>query len=393
MQANVLTVTMLNEYVRRFLAQDPMLKGVRIAGEISNFKQHVSGHWYFTLKDEQARIACVMFRQHAMAVPFVPLDGMRVVLTGSVGLYTQSGSYQFYAEGMTKDGVGVLYEQYMKLKEKLTQEGLFDAALKRPLPLLPRGIGVVTAKTGAVIHDIVKVVHQRCPGVPIILRPALVQGDGAADDLAAGLEALAQDERVDVVIIGRGGGSMEDLWAFNEEKVVRAIRACPLPVITAIGHEVDVTLADFAGDVRAATPSQAAELAVPNRVDMLSHLRSFEQALKLRVKQGLAEKKKQVMAYQIQMQAMHPNRLIERHLHRLLEKKQRLQSRCEQVLVNKQRQLLDLRAVLMQLGPKEALSKGFALAVHAGKLIKRKHDAPERFVVRFVDGDVPVRKE
>ena len=279
MQQTALTVSDLNEYVRRSLAGDPMLHGIALRGELSNFKPYASGHWYFSLKDENSRIQCVMFRQYNMALRLRPQDGMRVVLRGSVGLYVSSGSYQFYAEHMQEDGVGELFLRFNALKEKLLKEGLFDPMRKRPLPLLPRAVGIVTSASGAVLHDIKTVSGRRFPGLPLILRPAQVQGEGAAEDLARGLQEIAALPQVDVVIIGRGGGSMEDLWAFNEEILVRAVAACGKPVISAVGHETDTTLCDFAADMRAPTPSAAAELAVPDRAELLSRLVSLQGAM------------------------------------------------------------------------------------------------------------------
>ena len=256
MQGVTLTVSQLNDYVRRSLASDPILQRINLRGEISNFKVYSSGHWYFTLKDEQSRIDCALFRQYAYGVRFRPQDGMKVLVSGTAGLYVQGGKYQFYADGMEQDGMGELYQRYLQLKEKLTAEGLFDASRKRPLPLLPRKVGIVTSSSGAVLHDIRTVAGRRFPGIPLVLRPAQVQGEGAAQDIAAGLAQIARVPGVDVVIVGRGGGSMEDLWAFNEEIVVRAVAACPVPVISAVGHETDTTLCDFAADMRAPTPSE-----------------------------------------------------------------------------------------------------------------------------------------
>ena len=263
MKGLTLSVSQLNDYVRRSLASDPLLRGLCVTGEISNLKRHVSGHWYFTLKDEEAAINCAMFRQSAMSLRFRPENGQRVRAFGSVSLYVKTGSYQLYVDAMEPDGVGDLYMRFEALKRKLSEEGLFDAQLKKQLPFLPKGVGIVTSKTGAVVHDIAQVTWRRFPGMPLVLCPVKVQGEGAAAEIAEGLRTLDKRTDIDVIIVGRGGGSMEDLWAFNEEKVARAIAACKKPVISAVGHETDVTIADFTADVRAATPSVAAELADP----------------------------------------------------------------------------------------------------------------------------------
>ena len=259
-----LSVSQLNEYVRKSLAGDPMLQGIRVSGELSGVKRHFSGHIYFTLKDESARVQCVMFRSAAMGLTFLPEDGMRVVVRGSASLYTASGSFQIYADAIERQGVGELYLRFEALKRRLSEEGLFDPSLKRELPALPRTIGVVTSRTGAVLRDIVRVARRRDPNVRILLAPASVQGAGAAEEIARAIALLNRQGEADVILCGRGGGSLEDLWPFNEEIVARAIRASRIPVVSCVGHETDFTIADFAADLRAPTPSAAAELAVPD---------------------------------------------------------------------------------------------------------------------------------
>ena len=259
-----LSVSQLNEYVRKSLAGDPMLQGIRVSGELSGVKRHFSGHIYFTLKDESARVSCVMFRSAAMGLSFRPEDGMRVVVRGSASLYAATGAFQIYADAIERQGVGELYLRFEALKRRLSEEGLFDPALKRELPLLPRTIGVVTSRTGAVLRDIVRVARRRDPNVRILLAPASVQGAGAAEEIARAIQLLNRQGEADVILCGRGGGSLEDLWPFNEEIVARAIRASRIPVVSCVGHETDFTIADFAADLRAPTPSAAAELAVPD---------------------------------------------------------------------------------------------------------------------------------
>ncbi len=259
-----LSVSQLNEYVRKSLAGDPMLQGIRVSGELSGVKRHFSGHIYFTLKDESARVQCVMFRSAAMGLSFQPEDGMRVVVRGSASLYAATGSFQIYADAIERQGVGELYLRFEALKRRLSEEGLFDPSLKRELPTLPRTIGVVTSRTGAVLRDIVRVARRRDPNVRILLAPASVQGAGAAEEIARAIALLNRQGEADVILCGRGGGSLEDLWPFNEEIVARAIRASRIPVVSCVGHETDFTIADFAADLRAPTPSAAAELAVPD---------------------------------------------------------------------------------------------------------------------------------
>ena len=300
----VLEVSEVNEYVRQLLQNEPALRKVRLRGEISNFKRHSSGHWYFTLKDERCRIAAVMFRQNAMRMSIRPMDGMSVIVSGQVGLYSEGGSYQITCDSMRPDGIGTLYQQFEALKNRLAAEGLFDEEHKRRLPYRPKKIAVVTSETGAVLHDICMVSRARDPGVPLVLVPVQVQGAGAAESIAQGIRRAAKIPEVEVVIVGRGGGSMEDLWAFNDERVARAIYNSEIPVISAVGHEPDVTIADYVADLRAATPSNAAELAVPDRQELQKKLQmmqaSMQQSVQKSVKLGrqrlsaLAEKPAQL---------------------------------------------------------------------------------------------------
>lgn len=268
----VLSVSQLNDYVRLKLSGDPMLRAVRVQGEISGLKRAVSGHTYFTLKDEGARVQCVLFRQQALNSSLRLSDGMSVVVTATASLYVASGSYQLYVERIEAQGLGDLYQRFEKLKQKLAAEGLFDPSIKRPLPMTPVTVGVVTSRTGAVLRDIVRVARRRNPRVNILLAPASVQGAGAAAEIVSALERLNRSGACDVILCGRGGGSIEELWPFNEEIVARAIRRSKIPVVSCVGHETDFTIADFAADLRAPTPSAAAELAVPEIAGLMGEL-------------------------------------------------------------------------------------------------------------------------
>lgn len=393
MQGTQLTVSGLNEYVRRSLAGDPMLHHVYLRGEISNFKQHVSGHWYFSLKDESARIACVLFRQHNLSVKFVPRDGMQVVLFGSVGLYTASGSYQFYGEGMRKDGVGELYERYLQLKENLTKEGLFDPARKRVLPLLPRTIGIVTSQTGAVLHDIKTVVQRRNQSIPLLLRPAQVQGEGAAQDLANALSELAKVPQVDVIIIGRGGGSMEDLWAFNEEVLVRAVAACPVPVISAVGHETDVTLCDFAADVRAATPSAAAELAAPDARQLQEQVSRMGYMLAVAANNRVQTLLNSLNNYSARLKRNDPQLKVEGMLHEVKHLKLQLRVSAFQRMDEWVKKLETSAIRLQNASPIATLRRGYALVMDGQRVVKSSQNAPETMRLVFHDGQITVQKQ
>lgn len=258
-----ITVSALNRYIKNLIDNNEILNMVYIRGEISNFKNHYTGHMYFTLKDEASLIKCVMFKTYTSNLNFIPKDGMSVVILGSVSVYERDGIYQIYVKGMEIDGVGALYAEYEKLKEKLAAEGLFDDKYKKKIPMLPRSIGVVTSKTGAVIRDIINVTTRRYPTVNIKLYPAAVQGKGAAETIVKAIKYFNEVKNVDVIIVARGGGSLEDLWPFNEEITARAIFESEIPIISAVGHETDFTIADFVADLRAPTPSAAGELAVP----------------------------------------------------------------------------------------------------------------------------------
>ena len=275
MNEKYLTVSAITRYLKAKLDVDENLQTVFLKGEISNFKAHTSGHFYFSLKDEGSKINAIMFRSNASKVLFKPLDGMKVLVSGRISIYEAMGSYQIYVDEMLEDGVGNLYIAFEQLKKKLQAEGLFEASHKRKIPSVPKRVGIVTASTGAAIRDIMTTLKRRFPICETILFPTLVQGENAKDDIVRNIER-AQDYDLDVLIVGRGGGSIEDLWPFNEEVVARAIYNSKVPVISAVGHEVDFTIADFVADLRAPTPTAAAELAVPNMADLQKHIAQFK---------------------------------------------------------------------------------------------------------------------
>ncbi len=405
-----LTVSQLNEYVRRSLAADPMLRGVSLTGEISNFKRHVSGHWYFTLKDEEAAINCAMFRQSAASVRFRPENGQRVKLTGTVGLYSKTGSYQFYADSMEQAGVGDLYLQFEALKRKLSNEGLFDASLKKPVPFLPRGVGVVTSKTGAVVHDIARVSWRRFPGMTLYLCPVKVQGEGAAREIANGLLLLDSMPEVDVIIVGRGGGSMEDLWAFNEERVARAIALCQTPVISAVGHETDFTIADFVADLRAATPSAAAELAVPERESLEAGIQLMMDKLHSHLQRRIDSKRLCLTEVQKRLTATSPaerrermasslaaaqlrvqaamRQAFDKRLGRLEQALSRMHPAMDNALLRKRHRLENAALHMRTASPVETMKRGYAVVTRDGSLVRSAQTLHpgDRLTVRFAEG-------
>ena len=365
----VLSVSQINEYVRKSLSTDPMLRGVQLRGEISNFKPHSSGHLYFSLKDEASRIACVMFRSAAAGLAMSPREGVRVVATGGVSLYTATGQYQFYVDAMRDDGVGSHYVAFEKLKAKLLQEGLFDPSLKKPLPLLPRGVGIVTSATGAVVHDIQRVAARRHPGIGLYLAPAAVQGENAPEELIRGLRALEKCEDVDVMIIGRGGGSLEELSAFNDEGVARAIFMCKKPIISAVGHETDFTICDFVADVRAATPSNAAELAVPELASLLSSLQSRANRLHAAQRVRLSLLTERLEQAHLRLQSQKPSSKLRAARQQADSLIALATARYASALMKKRLALKAQKNKLEALSPARVLDRGYALVTKAGRLV------------------------
>ncbi len=285
MNDKYLTVTAITRYLKAKFDLDENLRNVLLKGEISNFKAHTSGHLYFSIKDENSKINAIMFSRNAAKLDFKPVDGTKVLISGNIRIYEQAGNYQIYVEQMMEDGVGNLYVAFEKLKKKLEIEGLFDKAHKKPIPKVPKRVGIITASTGAAVRDIITTIKRRYPICEIILFPTLVQGENAKDDIVRNIKR-AENYGLDVLIIGRGGGSIEDLWAFNEEVVARAIYECKIPTISAVGHEIDFTISDFVADLRAPTPTAAAELAVPNLVDLQNHIHQ----LNIRLKESILKK-------------------------------------------------------------------------------------------------------
>ena len=356
-----LMVEELNEYVRKSLAGDPMLRNISLRGELSNFKRHVSGHLYFTLKDEKSAIQCAMFRTSAMGLTFRPADGMKVILRGSVGLYVKTGAYQFYAEGMEEEGLGEIHLRMEALKKKLQAEGLFDASLKKPLPLLPKGIGIATSKTGAVIHDITRVGWRRHPGIPFYLYPVKVQGEGAAQEIARAVETLDKLDAVDVIIVARGGGSLEDLWPFNEEVVARAIFHCGKPVVSAVGHETDFSISDFAADLRAPTPSAAAELAVPQREQLALTVDKLQTRIRRACEMTLTEYAAALSELSARVARQTPEKQLGVIAERVDGLRQRIILLYKQELQAKARTLSELTLRLTAASPRATLARGYAI--------------------------------
>lgn len=354
----VYSVGQINTYIRNMFTQDFVLNRVSVRGEISNLKYHTSGHIYFTLKDASAAIACVMFAGARGGLAFRMSNGQQVIVDGAVNVYERDGKYQLYATKIRQDGAGELYEKFLELKEELEEMGMFAPEYKQPIPKFVRRLGVVTAPTGAAIRDIINIATRRNPGIRIILYPAKVQGDGAAESVAAGLAAL-DALGVDVIIVGRGGGSIEDLWAFNEETVARAIFSCHTPVISAVGHETDTTIADFVADLRAPTPSAAAELAV---ADVTAWLQALdEDALQLQriMQRMMKDARSRLRECELRMRYAKPQQRLMQQKQRLDEYEERLRRVMQSLLEQTRHQLALIEERLRRLSPYEKLESGY----------------------------------
>ena len=389
MAANLeLTVSQLNEYVRRMFQMDPMLRAIELKGEISNLKFHQSGALFFTMKDENASISCVMYSGDVDGLQAMPFEGMRAVASGSVALYVRGGQCQFVVKRMRAQGVGVLYERLQMLKEKLGREGLFEPERKRALPPYPDTIGVVSSPTGAVIHDIMNVSLRRNPDAHILLCPVRVQGIGADEEVVEAIHLLERLEHVSVIIVARGGGSMEDLWTFNEERVVRAVAMCKKPIVSAVGHETDVTLGDLAADLRTPTPSAAAECVVPVRDEMLNKIEIMRRQMQESARNAVAERQNALKLAQIKLSANHPSFTIRRQEERLAQRMDALLRAAERQIQNRQTRLETQTAALELLSPYAALKRGYAIVQNAGRAISKAGGlcVGDEVTVRFADG-------
>lgn len=320
--SGIFTVSRLNQTVRLLLEQE--MGQVWISGEISNFTQPASGHWYFTLKDDSAQVRCAMFRNSNRRVTFRPQHGQQVLVRANITLYEPRGDYQIIVESMQPAGEGLLQQRYEQLKQRLAAEGLFDQSLKKPLPSPARQVGVITSKTGAALHDVLHVLQRRDPSLPVVIYPTAVQGEDAPGQIVRAIELANRRDECDVLIVGRGGGSLEDLWSFNDERVARAIFASRIPVVSAVGHETDVTIADFVADLRAPTPSAAAEIVSRNQLELLRHLQSQQQRLEMAMDYFLASNNQRFTRLHHRLQQQHPQLRLARQQTELVRLKQRL---------------------------------------------------------------------
>lgn len=392
---NVYSVKQVNAYIKNMFTQDFMLNRIYIKGEVSNCKYHTSGHIYFSLKDETGSIACIMFAGQRGGLAFRMQDGQQVIVLGNVTTYERDGKYQLYAKEILLDGAGLLHEKFEALKKELEEMGMFSQEYKQPIPRFAKRIGIVTASTGAAIRDIMNVSARRNPYVQLILYPALVQGEGAADSIVKGIEMLDTKD-VDVIIVGRGGGSIEDLWAFNEEKVARAIFHCKTPIISAVGHETDTTIADYVADMRAPTPSAAAELAVFEYQAFENFLEEKRMKLKQLLYQKVRIVRMKAESYQLRFTYLHPRNKLREKQQRAVEIEQRLRTIMEKRLVAGKQQLALYIERMRGLSPLTKLNQGFSYVTgETGKVVKSISlvKPEDRLSIYMTDGIVNVKVE
>ena len=389
MKYNAVTVTQLNKYIKNRFDEDENLNAILVKGEISNFKNHYTGHLYFTLKDENSLIKCIMFKSYAERLAFKPKDGMKVMVFGAVSVFERDGVYQIYAKSILEDGMGDLHERFEQLKAKLEKEGLFDETHKKPIPLYPNVIGVLTSQTGAVIRDIINVSTRRNPNVHIRLLPVPVQGPGAAEQIAEKIKTMNEQKLADVLIVGRGGGSLEDLWPFNEEIVARAIYESELPIISAVGHETDFTIADFVADLRAPTPSAAAELAVPDVYELKQKINNYQNRCRMSLK-------KQIQLMRLRYEKCMKSRVFTDPMRKIRDMSvaldlyvQRLENRIKNIQKDSKTKYVKLVTKLDALSPLKTLTRGYTLTEKDNKIIKSASELSQgdEIKIKFYDGE------
>ena len=401
--SSVYSVGQVNTYIKQMFQQDFMLNRMFVRGEVSNCKYHTSGHIYFSLKDEMGTIACVMFAGNRRGLAFRMKDGDKVVVGGSVNVYERDGRYQLYAKDIKLEGAGILYERFLALKAELEEMGMFASEYKQQIPSYVRRLGVVTAPTGAAIQDIRTISYRRNPYIQIVLYPALVQGEGAKESIAAGIEALDQ-MNLDLIIVGRGGGSIEDLWAFNEEVVARAIFQCNTPVISAVGHETDTTIADFVADLRAPTPSAAAELAVADIRGILEQIEAYQNRLQYAMQNRILLYRRKVEGYEARWNYLSPQNQIFEKRQRLLEVEERLQNRMKWVLTDRKHRMQMYIQQMKGLSPLDKLNQGFSYVEdESGAAVVRVQQVKVGSKVRIqvsdgaldaqIEGITPIRRD
>lgn len=387
--AQVLTITQINEYIRSRMDADPMLGSVAVKGEISNYKMYPSGHHYFTLKDEGGALKCVMFKGNALRLRFRPENGMQVIAMGKITVYPRDGAYQLYCSAMALDGIGDLHAAFEQLKKKLAAQGLFDPAHKQPLPKFPGTIGIVTSSAGAAVHDMLRILRKRYPLSKVLLLPVRVQGAEAPPEIAAAIRYANHYQLADLLIVGRGGGSIEDLWAFNDERVAYAIYESKIPVISAVGHEPDVTISDYVADLRAATPSNAAELAVPDQDALRQNLDSMSAAMMTALDRQVKAARQHLKVLSASPALQSPVAYVDQKRKDLELLKNRMISAENVVLNCRKQQFVALTSKLDAMSPLKVLTRGYAMAQTAqGEVLRSVHQvaAGDSICVTVSDG-------
>ncbi|WP_300857657.1 exodeoxyribonuclease VII large subunit [uncultured Clostridium sp.] len=378
MRIKTLTVSEVNNYIKKILDNDFILNNLSVRGEISNLKYHSSGHVYFSLKDDNSKINCIMFKNKSLELDIILKEGMSVIVSGRASVYSVNGTFQIYCDNISQEGLGELHIKFEKLKEKLSREGYFNEEFKKPLPKNPYGVGVVTSETGAAIQDIINVIRRRNTKVDIILYPAIVQGDGAYKTIIKGIKYFNKKKSVDVIIIGRGGGSMEELWNFNEELLAYSIFKSEIPIISAVGHEIDFTISDFVSDCRAATPSQAAEIAVPLEESQYNEVSDYEKRLNIIVSDRFKEEKQRVKNLEKILNLNSPNNKIVNSYLEIDNIKEKIEKIIEYKIKNNKEKIFSLNNILNANNPLNILGKGYAIIENnEGKIIKSKEEFKE----------------
>lgn len=382
------SVTELNRYIKEKIASDEALANIIVKGEISNFKNHYTGHMYFTLKDENSLIKCIMFKTYAQKLNFMPKDGMKVFVLGGVSVFERDGVYQIYVKAMQEDGIGALYRKYEELKKELEQKGLFSQSHKKPIPKMPKVIGVLTSQTGSVIRDIINVSTRRNPNVYIRLLPVPVQGEDAAPKIVDGIRKMNKEKLADVIILARGGGSLEDLWPFNEEIVANAIYESEIPIISAVGHETDFTIADFVADLRAPTPSAAAELAVPDIYEIKQKINLYQNRLRLSLNKKLEIMKLRYEKCISSRVFKEPTRMIEDYYLKVDNQIKKLEKNIKEKEQTEKQKYIKLVAKLDTLSPLKTLSRGYSIVESENKIVKSVKELKkgQNIEIRLTDG-------
>ena len=389
MAQHVLSITQINEYIRAMMDQDALLTGLAVKGEISNYKVYPSGHHYFTLKDEGGALKCVMFRSSAVKLKFKPDNGMKVIAMGRISVFPRDGAYQLYCTAMAMDGIGDLHAAFEQLKSKLAAQGLFDESHKQKLPAYPGTIGIITSSAGAAIHDMLRILKKRYPLTKVRLLPVRVQGAEAPGEIAAAIQYANHHRLADLLIVGRGGGSIEDLWAFNDEVVAHAIYQSKIPVISAVGHEPDVTISDYVADLRAATPSNAAELAVPDQEALRQSLDAMQLSLITALQRQLKASRRHLNVLAASPALQSPDMYLQQHRKNLQHIQSRLLSAQRQSLHNHRRRFLGYAAKLDAMSPLKVLTRGYAMAQNESREVVHsvsQISVGDSLAVTFSDG-------